>query len=184
MNYEIPVNCFTYAEIFLIKNYQWNSMDISITCGASGYIAGLDMWICHYWLRWGVGSFHGYLIDLYMMINIFFTKEGYHKKILLQNYCQTSNNTSCTFVGNKIVDLCRCYSNYIFILDLTPGFIGMGNDNCKKRWESFKFCDLVQLILEILQYNFKEHSDITVMSHKIMSFQINNNWFFSIASLD
>ena len=45
----------------------------------------------------------------------------------------------------------RC-SNYIFILDLTPGFNGLGKDNCKTRRESFKFCDLVRLILEILRY--------------------------------
>ena len=29
----------------------------------------------------------------------------------------------------------RC-SNYIFILNLTPGFNGLGKDNCKTRWES------------------------------------------------
>ena len=28
----------------------------------------------------------------------------------------------------------------------------LGNDKCKMRWESFKFCDLVCLILEILLY--------------------------------
>ena len=47
---------------------------------------------------------------------------------------------------------CRRCSNYIFILDLTPGFNEMGKDNCKTRWESFKFWDLVRLILEILRY--------------------------------
>ena len=47
---------------------------------------------------------------------------------------------------------CRRCSNYIIILDLTPGFNGLGKDNCKTRRESLKFCDLVWLILEILQY--------------------------------
>ena len=47
---------------------------------------------------------------------------------------------------------CRRCSNYIFILDLTPGFIGLGKDNCKTRWETFKFVDLVCLILEILYH--------------------------------
>ena len=28
-------------------------------------------------------------------------------------------------------------SNYIFILSLTPGFNGLGNDNCKTKWEPF-----------------------------------------------
>ena len=39
----------------------------------------------------------------------------------------------------------RC-SNYIFILNLTPGFNGPGKDNCKTRWETFEFRDLVHLI--------------------------------------
>ena len=38
------------------------------------------------------------------------------------------------------------------ILDLTPGFIGLGKDNCKTRRETFKFDDLVRLILDILRY--------------------------------
>ena len=44
----------------------------------------------------------------------------------------------------------RC-SNYIFILDLTHGFNGLGKDNCKMRQETFKFWDLVWLILEVWQ---------------------------------
>ena len=47
---------------------------------------------------------------------------------------------------------CRRCPNYIFILDLTQGFIGFGKGNCKMRRETFQFWDLVQLILEILQY--------------------------------
>ena len=34
---------------------------------------------------------------------------------------------------------CRRCSNYIFILDLTPGSSGLGNDNCKTTQETFKF---------------------------------------------
>ena len=34
---------------------------------------------------------------------------------------------------------CRRCSNYIFILDLTPGFTGLGKDNCKTRPKSLKF---------------------------------------------
>ena len=55
-------------------------------------------------------------------------------------YPQTSN-ISCTPIGNKIVDhsdavgaspvqLWGC-SNYIFTLNLTPGFSGLGKDNYK-----------------------------------------------------
>ena len=67
------------------------------------------------------------------------------------------SNIRRTFVRNKIVDhsdvvgAARC-SNYIFILDLTPGFIGLGKDNCKTRREAFKFRDLVRPILESLRY--------------------------------
>ena len=38
------------------------------------------------------------------------------------------------------------------ILDLTPGLKGLDKDDFKTRWESFKFWDLVRLILEILRY--------------------------------
>ena len=34
---------------------------------------------------------------------------------------------------------CRRCSNYIFILNLTPGFNGLGKDNYKMRREAFKF---------------------------------------------
>ena len=47
------------------------------------------------------------------------------------------------------------YSNYIFILDLTPGFNRLSKVICKTKWESFtpgKFGDLVLLILGVLQY--------------------------------
>ena len=52
-----------------------------------------------------------------------------------------------TLIGNKIVDhsdasasmiCCRYCSNYIFILDLTPGINGLGKDSCKMRRETFK----------------------------------------------
>ena len=46
---------------------------------------------------------------------------------------------------------CRRCSNYIFILNLTPGFNGLGNDNYNMRPEAFKFWDLVRLILETLR---------------------------------
>ena len=47
---------------------------------------------------------------------------------------------------------CRRCSNYIFILNLTPGFNGLGKDNYKMRREALKFWDLVRLILETLRY--------------------------------
>ena len=47
---------------------------------------------------------------------------------------------------------CRRCSNYIFILDLTRGFNGLGKGNCKTRQESFRLCDLVRIILEVWRY--------------------------------
>ena len=77
-------------------------------------------------------------------------------------YRQVSNIRR-TLVSNKIVDhsdvvfwsiACRRCSNYIFILDLTPGFIGLGKDNYKTRRETFKFGDLLRFILETLRYSY------------------------------
>ena len=47
---------------------------------------------------------------------------------------------------------CRHCSNYIFILNLTPGFNGLSEDNCTRIQETFKLWDLVWLILEVLRY--------------------------------
>ena len=43
-------------------------------------------------------------------------------------------------------------SNHIFILNLTPGFNGLGKDIYKMRREAFKFWDSVRLIIETLRY--------------------------------
>ena len=70
-------------------------------------------------------------------------------------YRQTSNIRR-TLVGNKLVGhsdvVGAACSNYIFILDLTPGFNGLGKKHCKTRRESFKFRGMVRLKLEILRY--------------------------------
>ena len=69
----------------------------------------------------------------------------------LIQYRKTSN-ISLTLLCNKIVDhsavVGRC-SNYIFILDLSPDFNGLGKDNCKTNRETFKFWDLVWLKEEV-----------------------------------
>ena len=51
---------------------------------------------------------------------------------------------------------CQRCSNYIFILDLTNDFNGLGRDNCKMRRETFKCCDLVRLILEVWQHIWEQ----------------------------
>ena len=73
-------------------------------------------------------------------------------------YRQVSNIRH-TLVGNKIVH----HSDVVgasptgdapttsSFSTLTPGFNGLGKDNCQTRRETFKFGDLVRLILEILR---------------------------------
>ena len=61
--------------------------------------------------------------------------EQLHKQVeedIYVMYCQTSN-ISCSFIGNKLVEHSDKAGDYIFILDLTPGFHGLGKDNCKTR---------------------------------------------------
>ena len=67
-------------------------------------------------------------------------------------YRQTCNIRR-TVVGNRVIDHCRHCSNYIFILGLTPDFNGLGKDNRKMRRKTFKYCDLVWLILEVWWYS-------------------------------
>ena len=67
------------------------------------------------------------------------------QKHRMQDYIekQVKQNTSTMKMNRGMY--CQT-SNYIFILDLIPDFTIMHKDNCKMRWESFKFRDLVQLI--------------------------------------
>ena len=70
-----------------------------------------------------------------------------------RHYCQTSNirrilvwQWNCWSLRCIWSIACRRCSNYIFTLDLTPGFSGLGRDNCKTRRKSFKFWDFVSYI--------------------------------------
>ena len=63
-------------------------------------------------------------------------------------YRQTSN-ISRTLVGDEIVRRC---SNCNSILDLTHVQNIMHKNNCKTRRETFKFWDLLRIILEIWRY--------------------------------
>ena len=67
---------------------------------------------------------------------------GYIILLVPYDYRQTSDMIH-TLVCNNFWALrcswsiiCRCCSNYIFILKLTPGFKGLGKNNCKTRWET------------------------------------------------
>ena len=80
--------------------------------------------------------------------------------VLFRTYRQISN-ISRTGLGNDIVDhsdvvfvffwriACRRCSNNIFMLDLTPGFNGLGKSNCKTWRETSSFWELVRLILKV-----------------------------------
>ena len=52
---------------------------------------------------------------------------------------------------------CRRCSNNILILDLAPGCNRLPKDNCKMRRETFKFCDLLRLIIEVWWYYLCSH---------------------------
>ena len=54
--------------------------------------------------------------------------------------------------GYQLGFACRRCSNYIFVLNSTPGFNGLGKDNYKMTREAFEFWDLVRLIWETLWY--------------------------------
>ena len=60
-----------------------------------------------------------------------------------------SRRYNCWQLGCSWSIACRRCPNYIFIIYLTPGLNGLDIDNCKKRWETFTFWNLVRLILEI-----------------------------------
>ena len=89
----------------------------------------------HLTLGFNMLHFHDpWIFDLWLMW-LLITIGYYHK----------TSNISRTAVGNEIVD------NYIFILNFTPGFNGLSEDNCKGIQETFKFWDLVRFILEVLR---------------------------------
>ena len=63
-------------------------------------------------------------------------------------YSQISNIRRSLKGDKKVLSLrcswniaCQRCSNYIFIIDLTPGFNGMRKDNCKTGRETFKVWD-------------------------------------------
>ena len=86
----------------------------------------------------------------------FFAFQAKRVKIRQNKIYRQTSNISRPLVGNKVVEHFRCSwsiawrhcSNYIFILDLTPGFNGLGKYNCKTRRETFQLWGLVGLILE------------------------------------
>ena len=78
---------------------------------------------------------------------------------------------------------CQRCSNYIFILNLTPGFNGFGKDNYKMRREVFKFWDLVRLILETLRYFRISWKDSTYKSKLTRALSVAGHGVSSLEAL-
>ena len=89
-------------------------------------------------------------------------------------YRQTSK-LGRKLVSNKIADhrACRGCSNYIFVLDLTPGVNGLSKKTCKTRRVTLKLWDSVRLILHIWQYI---HVPICLYIHKTKHFEKSLNF--------
>ena len=93
----------------------------------------------------------------------------YQKNVLQSNFqykLHPSRQYNCWSLRCSWSITCWWCSNFIFILDLTPGFNGLGKDKCKMRQETYNFGDLVWLILDF-------HSIIVRSSHKASKTQ---NW--------
>ena len=71
--------------------------------------------------------------------------------LLTGDECRQTSNISHTYWSLRFSwsSADRPCSNYIFILDLTPGLNGLDKDTCTTRGETFKLLDLVRLILEV-----------------------------------
>ena len=97
-------------------------------------------------------------------------------------YRQTSN-ISHTLVSTCWLLRCSCSiafrrcSNYSFILDLTPGFNGLGKGNCATRRESFKLWDMARLTLEILRYTIRSCSPVTLLHSEWMTLLL---WYYCV----
>ena len=85
----------------------------------------------------------------------YFTNRDHLNKHLIcgmySNYNHIKTPGAITHTGPKFNDNYCQTANYIFILDLTPGFNGLGKDNCKTRRELSRFYELVRRILEMLR---------------------------------
>ena len=63
-----------------------------------------------------------------------------------------SRKSTCLSLRCSWSIACQHCSNYISIPHLTYGFNGLGKDNCKTTRETFKFWDLLCLMLEVSLY--------------------------------
>ena len=108
----------------------------------------------HHLMNLTLPSMSGSLCLIFIIPSFLYVSLHMYLSIIC-NYHQVSNIWR-TLVGNYIVrcgwsiSFRRC-SNYI-ILDSTHCLKGLGKADFKTRWESFKFYDLVRIILEFWRY--------------------------------
>ena len=106
-------------------------------------------------IHWGWDKM-AFILQILLIFQLIFLNENF----------KISNDISLKYVPYGLVDNmsslvqimawrqagnCQRCSSYIFIL-LNISFNVLGKDNCKMRRETFKFGNLVQLILEVLPY--------------------------------
>ena len=85
-------------------------------------------------------------------------------KLLRYTYTHKWNYSSIRCSWSIVYRRCP---HYIFILDFTPGFDGLVKANCKTRRETFKFWNLMRLLIEMWRYVIKH----TVTMHQYLSWQ-------------
>ena len=153
-------NCLCPIHWSQVLSREWRCSWSSADRRCSNYIWVIDNFIAY----WGAS----YISELTVLII------GLRKVWLWFQMCKqgidifklSTSNISHTSVGNKTADhsdicswsmACRRCSNYIFILDLTSGFSGLGKDNRKMRRGTFKFWALVHFILEVSPYLSKQY---------------------------
>ena len=112
---DIPIDC---RVLFSLRN-------MLLIC-----VISICFLLCYWNKSWNVEWKPLYTV--YSKIDVMVSKPRYHQT--------TNTSLRCSWS----IACWRC-SNNIFILDLAPGFRGLGKDNCKTRRETFKFSDLVRL---------------------------------------
>ena len=125
---------YIWIRVCLVSLYRGNSLGLIETsvCIFSWCVGNVFIWICSYIDSW-----------LYFVTILYTVKSQYKTHFTRQLKCWSLR---CSW---SIA--CRRCSNYVFILHLTLGFNILRKVNCKRRRETFKFWDLVPLVLEILR---------------------------------
>ena len=88
-----------------------------------------------------------YIVHLEYVYHIHMNK--YHKTSYIR---RTLGGNNCRSLKCSWSIACRRCSNYIFVLHLTFGLKGFGKERRKAVRESFKYSDLVRLVLETWRY--------------------------------